>query len=214
VNAPIEAWWTWIASVALQATVLAVIVCAIDRASARWLPASVRGWFHAVVLLRLLLPADLRSPIGLGQLGFDVAIPATTGASHAAWFWAWLGSVTLLAALIARDYGRRARRQRRGERPLDAEWRAAALQAAQQLGRKRPPTTRFVAGDHSPCATGLVRGRVLVPREFAAGVAPDERALVLLHEYAHVQRRDPLRALAVVTVQVLFWFHPIVWLAA
>jgi hypothetical protein len=43
----------------------------------------------------------------------------------------------------------------------------------------------------------------------------DRRQLehVLLHELAHLQRRDAWWSLACLAVQVAYWFHPIAWLA-
>lgn len=42
---------------------------------------------------------------------------------------------------------------------------------------------------------------------------PDALHHVLLHELAHVERRDPLVHLACLVLQAIYWFHPIVWMA-
>jgi beta-lactamase regulating signal transducer with metallopeptidase domain len=35
---------------------------------------------------------------------------------------------------------------------------------------------------------------------------------VLLHELGHIKRRDPLVALVCLGLQILYWFHPLVWM--
>jgi beta-lactamase regulating signal transducer with metallopeptidase domain/protocatechuate 3,4-dioxygenase beta subunit len=65
---------------------------------------------------------------------------------------------------------------------------------------------------HSPLVAGWLRPRVILPEDLPERLAPEQLREVLLHECAHVTRRDPwvlmLQRLAV----VLFWLHPLVHL--
>lgn len=65
-----------------------------------------------------------------------------------------------------------------------------------------------------PALVGLWRPKVIVPGDFARRYTQDEQALILAHERMHVQRRDPLANAALALLQCIFWFNPLVHLAA
>ena len=92
-------------------------------------------------------------------------------------------------------------------------WAPLGERLAQSLGIERPVT--FLSGDEDamPMACGLVRARVLLPAE--ADDWPIERQrVVLLHELAHVKRRDCLTQMLAHLACATYWFNPLVWLAA
>lgn len=64
-----------------------------------------------------------------------------------------------------------------------------------------------------PITIGSLRPVVLVPTAGGAW-APAWRAAVLAHESAHVRSRDPLWQLLAELACVLYWFHPLMYLAA
>ncbi len=60
---------------------------------------------------------------------------------------------------------------------------------------------------------GILRPVILVP-ENSSSWTPSRRRAVLAHELAHVRRRDPLIFLAAHLATIVYWFHPLCWLAA
>lgn len=62
-----------------------------------------------------------------------------------------------------------------------------------------------------PMAVGVFEHTILVPE--GATEKPDF-GTVLLHEAAHIRRRDTQWLVPMAIVQVLFWYHPLVWLWA
>ncbi len=64
-----------------------------------------------------------------------------------------------------------------------------------------------------PMTWGLRRARVLLPDEAGAWTS-QRRELALLHELAHVKRRDSLVNCLAQIVCALYWFNPLVWIAA
>ena len=62
-----------------------------------------------------------------------------------------------------------------------------------------------------PGVFGLRRAIVLVPDGIAERLSPDQFDAVLAHECCHARRRDNLAAAIHMTVEALFWFHPLVW---
>ena len=64
----------------------------------------------------------------------------------------------------------------------------------------------------SPCLAGLLRPEIYLTPEAAQD--PDTCQFVLRHELAHYHARDQLWSLLRLLCQCVYWFDPIVWLAA
>jgi beta-lactamase regulating signal transducer with metallopeptidase domain/protocatechuate 3,4-dioxygenase beta subunit len=108
---------------------------------------------------------------------------------------------------------RRVRRLHSRMSPLDSsEWGAELECVARTLSLARLPGI-FVSPDvRSPLVAGLLPPRVVLP---AALVERGERGRVLaalVHECAHVARRDPWVNLLQRVAAVLFWPHPLIHL--
>jgi hypothetical protein len=65
----------------------------------------------------------------------------------------------------------------------------------------------------SPLATGLWRSAILLPPQ-AFAWSTERRHAVLLHELAHIRRRDARTQLFAHYACALYWFNPFVWIAA
>ena len=75
----------------------------------------------------------------------------------------------------------------------------------------RPPRTLVVPGAGSPCLWCLGRPRLLIPAallgELRAGCWPG----VLVHEFAHLRRRDHWVAWLELLAGCLWWWNPLFW---
>jgi beta-lactamase regulating signal transducer with metallopeptidase domain len=91
-----------------------------------------------------------------------------------------------------------------------AERRLAVLAA--RLGVSPAPALRWSTAVAAPMVVGARRPTIVVPASLAAALAPDELDAVLLHELAHVRRRDAAANLAQCVVEAALWVHPAVWL--
>ena len=58
---------------------------------------------------------------------------------------------------------------------------------------------------------GIFRPTLLLPQGIESHLTPLQLEAVLQHEMAHIHRRDNLTGLIHRAVEVLFWFHPLVW---
>jgi beta-lactamase regulating signal transducer with metallopeptidase domain len=64
-----------------------------------------------------------------------------------------------------------------------------------------------------PAVVGIFRPVVVLPATLASPESGVDLRHALLHELAHIRRRDPLRALVCQSIQILYWYHPLVWAA-
>jgi TonB family protein len=65
----------------------------------------------------------------------------------------------------------------------------------------------------TPMTWGAVRPVILLPA-YVQGWPSDQRDVVIRHEQAHIGRRDWLWQAFAQLMTAVFWFHPLVWLAA
>lgn len=102
---------------------------------------------------------------------------------------------------------------RRIEPVSDAPWLPQAHLLAKMLGVS-PRIAFFRSGPAvMPMAWGIFRPAVLMPAD--ADTWPAERLrIVLLHELAHVKRRDCLTHMLAQVACALHWFNPLAWVAA
>ena len=102
---------------------------------------------------------------------------------------------------------------RRTERVANAPWLPLARELAAAVGV--PSSVTFLRSPRAtmPMAWGILRPSVLMPED--ADAWPAERLrIVLLHELAHVKRRDCLTHALAQLACAVYWFNPLVWIAA
>lgn len=125
--------------------------------------------------------------------------------------WA-VGLFLVLARLAAGTMGV-ARLARKGELVDDGAWLALTQKTARALRVVRPTTLLRGGGVGVPVTWGVVYPVVLLPDD-AAEWSEERRRYVLVHELAHVKRLDALTQLVAQIAVAVFWFNPLVWLAA
>ncbi len=80
------------------------------------------------------------------------------------------------------------------------------------LDPARVPELLLIAGPMMPMAFGLRRPTIVLPEECLAWAWSRQRA-VLLHELAHIQRRDAASQLFAHLTTALWWFQPLSWIS-
>lgn len=86
-------------------------------------------------------------------------------------------------------------------------------QSADSLGVSRSPLVIETEEVDSPAVYGLWRKRLLLPDGLCEQLSPGELQHVLLHELAHMKRRDPEVHWLLAILQILHWFNPVLWFA-
>jgi beta-lactamase regulating signal transducer with metallopeptidase domain len=125
-------------------------------------------------------------------------------------FLVWgLGSA-YLAARLGHGFWR-VRRLWRRLRPLDrAQWATELSAVARLLSVARLPALYLSPDVRSPLVAGLFPPRVVLPEQLPSVSSPEHLRAVLVHECAHVVRRDPWVRLLQQLASVLFWIHPLI----
>jgi beta-lactamase regulating signal transducer with metallopeptidase domain len=222
----------------LRASLHGALFVGVVWAICRLLPglsASVRCVLWWLACLKIV--AGLASPVELPWLpaasvetaapiaGFapllNGSTPADVGAGHAAPFrfpWAatlagvWLAGVLVQLGATARQL-RHARGLVRRAVPPGEPWVAARFdELRRELGLGERPELRASTEVEAPQVLGLLRPVVLLPA--SRPLSGVDLSMALCHELIHVRRADLWWGWGPALAQRLFWFHPLVRLAA
>ncbi|MEA2706566.1 MAG: bla regulator protein blaR1 [Gemmatimonadaceae bacterium] len=147
------------------------------------------------------------SPVG-------TASNARTGLSAIQIFAAlWFVGTLLVLLRLAVGTWRVGQLAREGARVEDGVWLSLAQRLANRLGVTRPLILLRGEKLAVPVTWGIVYPAVLLPQD-ADTWSEERRRFVLVHEMAHVKRFDALTQLLAQLSLAVFWFDPLVWLAA
>lgn len=124
----------------------------------------------------------------------------------------WLAGGGLLIAMHITNV-LRFRRLRRRALPAGEGLAAMVAEAASALGLRRIPSVWLTEDCVSPMVGGLLSPRLIVPSALWSQLDQAGRRAILVHELAHLYRRDHwVRALEAAMTAV-FWWHPAAWWA-
>jgi beta-lactamase regulating signal transducer with metallopeptidase domain len=93
--------------------------------------------------------------------------------------------------------------------------RLTALMAKTQrlAGVRGQPPVKLTGNTMSPAVCGLFRPAILIPQALAEQFSDEQLRAVLLHELIHLRRRDVWLNFLQSLLQIVYWWHPLVWLA-
>ena len=125
----------------------------------------------------------------------------------------WLAGALLVLLRLAFGTWRVGQLARDGARVEDGKWLSLTQRLANRLGVTRPLI--LLRGERLavPVTWGIVYPAVLLPQD-SDSWSEERRRFVLVHEMAHVKRFDALTQLLAQISVAVFWFDPLVWLAA
>jgi beta-lactamase regulating signal transducer with metallopeptidase domain len=224
-----------------QSSLLIVLLFAIEFLIRRKIRASIRYALWLVVLVKLCLPPTLASPTSpvwwlhktpppaVAKLHYTVSYdtgpmpdiplnpptayvppkPALTGAA-----WLLLASVTVSAALFAWLWARWWHIARQVKQAQCDDRLTYMLNETRRLTRLKSRVSVKVTGNSmSPAVCGLFHPVILVPQSLAERFSDEQLRAVLLHEAFHLRRKDVWVNCVQALVQIVYWWHPLVWLA-
>jgi beta-lactamase regulating signal transducer with metallopeptidase domain len=147
--------------------------------------------------------ADADAPPAAAR--FNLSWPALIGAVYLAG-----GAVVLIALFVQRSSVRRW--ACRASDVRDAEWSRLLAECARDMGVRSEVRLLRSREQSMPMTFGIRRPSILIPA-IAETWTGDRRRAVILHELAHIARRDCLTQTLAVIACTLYWFHPAVWWA-
>jgi bla regulator protein BlaR1 len=197
----------WLINATIATSLASISVLLLRRILQRWLGAEIAYRLWMVVPLAAIVavfspPQFAPAPTAVVGTSFAVA-PAIQVFTQRAWIasnadlWllgAWAIGLFALVALLIWQQQRYVARMRLRPR-ADGSWRSGSIDAA-------------------PALLGLLRPRLVLPEAFENDFSDDEQRLVIAHERMHQQRRDPWALAICAALRVLFWFNPLLHVAA
>ncbi len=141
------------------------------------------------------LPSQSQRPIGVAQVALGI----------------WFGGTLLSAAVALRRFRRLGRWLERAEPPPD-ELQQRVDAWARRMGLRYSPRVRLISGVMAPFVRpALGTAWLVIPRRLWLRLKPPEQDGILVHELAHLRRRDHQVRCFELVVTVIYWWHPLVW---
>ena len=125
----------------------------------------------------------------------------------------WLGGVVLIVFRILQKWTLFLRKFANARQLEQTPELQCIYNLQEKLGLKRLVRIYETDSVTSPATYGLFSPKILLPRRFRDNNTPLEVSHVLIHELAHIKRRDALWNLWTTAIQILHWPNPIVWYA-
>jgi type II secretory pathway component GspD/PulD (secretin)/beta-lactamase regulating signal transducer with metallopeptidase domain len=138
--------------------------------------------------------------------------PRAPAMSFAAWILAAAGVIS--AGLLAWLLVRWRQINRTVRRATASEKLTPVLDETRRLTHLRPGIRLKLTEDSlSPAVCGLFRPVILLPQSLVERLSDAQLRAVLLHEAIHLRRGDVWVNCAQALLQIVYWWHPLLWLA-
>lgn len=128
-------------------------------------------------------------------------------------FGVWMAGAALLGARLIWANARFARRLRREQRITHPGVLSVLERCKRDMGVRRELELIETDLVETPALFGIVRLKILLPRDVLPRFTTGELRHVFLHELAHIRRGDPAVNWLVAGLQLLHWFNPVLWFA-
>ncbi|MCB1225471.1 MAG: hypothetical protein KDK99_06645 [Verrucomicrobiales bacterium] len=239
---PLHSLFDWLLNASLRASVLTVVVFAIQWAFQRHLSPRWRYSVWLPVLIVLLAPVLPESPWSIESvfrsepMPIGAIVPAAvvetnamdplpptpsrpTLPATAAVDWSqlrlmtWaLGAAALLLAGGA-SYLMVLIRFHKSRHGVSGDLMSQLDSISREVGLRHSPRVLMADAIQSPAVTGLLRPTLLLPAGFESKFTAAEIHFILQHELTHLKRHDLALNMLLCVLMALHWFNPLLWLA-
>jgi beta-lactamase regulating signal transducer with metallopeptidase domain len=125
----------------------------------------------------------------------------------------YAGGVAIILIALFVQRARVRRYARRASHVSDPKWSRLLVECARSMGVRRDIRLLRSREQSMPMTFGIRRPSILIPA-IAETWTGDRRRAVMLHELAHIARRDCLTQTLAFAACTAYWFHPAVWWVA
>jgi beta-lactamase regulating signal transducer with metallopeptidase domain len=167
-------------------------------------------WFSTLLATAILPVLSLRSS---GHAGAGDSHAVVTVSASWAWYiflaWAAIALAGLARVAVATIQVRRLRAE---AVPVDIQAVPAELRALiEEFQRSRPVSVLVSQKLEVPTAIGFHKPAIILPAWLLESTPPEELKYIMLHELAHLRRRDDWTNLTQKILKALLFFLPSVW---
>jgi beta-lactamase regulating signal transducer with metallopeptidase domain len=207
-----------VAALAMPALTAMLPAWHVRPASQQAAPAIPVVWPNSppVVIADMPMPAAPPAPPPLFHA--EIVSSANTAASSSPIPWqdcvaaAWIAGTLALLLPVGMAMFSLTRLSRRATKIQEDDWLNLCAQITRDLGLRRRVNLLQTSERAMPMTWGILRPAILIPAE-AETWPIERRSLVLMHELAHVKRRDALAQLLGQIARAAYWFNPLAWIA-
>lgn len=122
----------------------------------------------------------------------------------------WVTGMGCMIIVTAIGYQRLLKRTRRNAIDVPPELYALLAECQTELGIHNQITLNVQCCGKSPAL--LFPSTILLPVHVLQ-MDKDHIKMVLLHELTHYKRKDPLFTMLLLTLRIIYWFNPMIWIA-
>jgi type II secretory pathway component GspD/PulD (secretin)/beta-lactamase regulating signal transducer with metallopeptidase domain len=185
------------------------------------LPTGPSWWIHPAAPPQPVKAPPVSFTVTYGeQVMPDISLPPAIivppkppALTAAAWTVVLSGGVS--AGLLAWLLIRWRQVHRKVRRANDSGTLQPILGEAQRLTQSHPGVRLKLTEDTmSPAVCGLFRPVILLPQSLVEKLSAEQLRAVLLHEAIHLRRGDVWVNCAQALLQIVYWWHPLLWLAS
>jgi len=210
--------------VLVQSSVLIAILLLAELLLRKKVRAVFRYWLGILVLVQLILPPLHSTRVILGYLNLDwiaermraVEVSQLPVVSTITWqgavFLVWLAVVIVMGLLLLQRviFTRRLVSQAKEANGLMTD---LLVYCCKCMGVRKKVQLKVSADGTSPVVCGLFRPVILVPDNLTPSLGSRHLRAILLHELAHIKRGDLWMNLVQTILQIIYFYHPLLWLA-
>lgn len=152
-------------------------------------------------------------PISVSRTNPTPAAPQTILTWSARLMIGWAGVVF---ALLCGFAGMQYRTRKLFQRAACADPRALPIDfesLKQRAGVSKPVAIHFSEDISSPAIRGIFHPQLILPHDLGKTLTPNQLTWVILHELAHIRRRDLFVSLLQRMMQIVYFYNPAVWIA-